>query len=104
MPPGSPFSPYPHMLNNHASLVRSCRPLTILESDSTGGLRIGGNPPVNVAPGKINNLTRYFATIPLDNENRFELSLFCSFAEEYEDPAWMDTSMGLMHSEKSALV
>lgn len=92
------------MLTRYASLVRRCRPLTIIAADSDTGFRIGGNPPEGVRPSMVNDCTRYFATIPLGSASGVELSLFSSFADDYEDPAWLDTNMCVLHSQKSSLV
>jgi hypothetical protein len=92
------------MLRSYASLVRSCRPLTIVAQAGDDGFRIGGNPPKGITPSVVNTFTRYFATIPFMSANRIELSLFSSFADDYNDPAWLDTNMGMLHSQESVLV
>lgn len=93
-----------NILKNYASLVGSCQPLTIVAADSDEGFRIGGNPPQDIFPSAINGFTRYFMTIPLEVSDGMELSIFTSFADDYSDPACLDTNMCVLHSQESSLV
>jgi hypothetical protein len=92
------------MLTNYASLVRSCRPLTIVSGSSEEGSRIGGAPPKGVLPAVVGDLTRYFATIPLGGVEDAELSLFVTISDDYGDPAFLASNMCVMHSSESTLV
>lgn len=74
-------------LKRYQHLVHKCRPIKILGQDSAVGSRIGGNAPVGVAPPIVNTLTRYFATVVLDEINKQELSIFLGM--DYDEGSQM---------------
>ncbi len=60
-----------------------CRPIRILGPDSASGPRLGGNPPAGVRPPVMQDSTRYFLTLVLDEASGRELSLFNSFESDF---------------------
>lgn len=56
----------------------------IAEGDSSLGFRIGGLPPLGIAPEFPNERTQYFGTFPIFDGELQEMSIFCSF--DYRDP------------------
>lgn len=75
------------MWNNCASLVRNCRPLVIVAEDSATGPRFGGLPPEGIQPARARGGARYFATLPLDERNGRELSIFTTLEDDSnQDP------------------
>ena len=56
-----------------------CVPLHVGSGPSPTGPRLGGMPPVGIAPPKLLPGTRYFATIPLASTPPLEASIFLSF-------------------------
>ncbi|MCE9533485.1 MAG: hypothetical protein K8T89_20520 [Planctomycetes bacterium] len=56
---------------------RVCLPMHMAKGISLSGARLGGRPPLNVRPRVA---SRYFATIPLTDDDETELSVFVSFS------------------------
>lgn len=90
------------MFNRYKSLASSCRPIQICKEDSLDGPRIGGSPPDKIVPPVQNSLTRYFATIPLNEAH--ELSLFLSIDYEEASCTSLWENSVKLHSQQSALV
>ncbi len=81
-----------------------CRPLWLLKSDHELGFRAGGTPPTGVAPPHLTNHTRYFATIPLDEDDLTEVSLFLSLSDDETDPNSISNNMYTFHQQANPLV
>jgi hypothetical protein len=79
--------------------------LTLFTNSTSLALpRFGGNAPVGVSPPIVNSLTRYFATIVLDLEEKQELSLFTSMDYDEGSPTslWVNTEK--IHTADCSLV
>ena len=91
-----------NLLNNCP--VHSYYPLRIGERDAEAGPRLGGISPKGVMPAFVNSRTRYFGTLPLNQEGSLEVSIFTSFDYSGSGPLSIASNMCKILSETSALV
>src|ERR1051326_695104 len=90
------------MLSHYRNLVRKCRPIVICQHDADAGPRIGGKAPEGITPPMMNPWSRYFVTVPLDEEN--ELSIFISMDYDDASPSSLWENAVRLHSSDCKLV
>ena len=90
------------MLSPFRNLVRNCRPIRICNDDVTTGSRVGGYAPEGVLPPVLNSLTRYFATVTLDEAH--DLSIFLGMDYDEGSPTSLWQNVVKLHSIGSDLV
>ena len=59
---------------------------------------------MGVSPLEIAEHTRYFATLPINEDLGLEISIFSSLADDFESPAYITRNMFVFHTEESRLM